>query len=508
MKGGNPLRDNLRIEAAPGPTTLVIFGASGDLTKRKLLPAVYHLARNHRLPARFAVVGVARSPMDDEAFRTAFRDSLEQFAGVTGDDELARSLASRLFYVSGETDDPALYERIKARLAELGGDAGLLFYLAIPPTVYGTVVSRLGEAGLSSAEPPAWRRVIIEKPFGTDLASARELNALVHEHFDESQVFRIDHYLGKETVQNLMVFRFGNGMFEPIWNRRYIDHVQITAAETVGVERRAAYYEGAGALRDMVQNHLMQLLALVAMEPPTAFTAESVRDRKMDVLASAQPLIDPASRAGEPTVVRGQYAAGWVAGGEVPAYREEPDVAPASATETFIAARILIDSWRWAGVPFYLRTGKRLPKRTTEIAIQFRRPPLQIFRRASASSVAPNLLIVNVQPDEGISVRFEAKLPNTRMQLGPVMMNFRYGTAFGGTVPEAYETLLLDAMLGDPTLFARHDFVEASWALITPVHEAWRAEGPSGLCLYEAGDWGPQEAGALVTGTARRWRTL
>ena len=294
------------------------------------------------------------------------------------------------------------------------------------------------------------------------------LNGLVHRHFDEEQVFRIDHYLGKETVQNLMVFRFANGMFEPVWNRRYIDHVQITAAETVGVERRAAYYEGAGALRDMVQNHLMQLLALVAMEPPIAFTAESVRDRKMDALLSVQPL-------GDEHVVRAQYRGGWVAGAEVPGYRQEEGVAPGSTTETFVALRMQLDSWRWAGVPFYLRTGKRLPKRTTEIAIQFRRPPLQIFKRVSQSSVAPNLLIINVQPDEGISVRFEAKLPATRMQLAPVMMSFRYGTAFGGSVPEAYETLLLDALLGDPTLFARHDFVESSWALITPVHELWQA---------------------------------
>ncbi len=346
----------------------------------------------------------------------------------------------------------------------------------------------------------------------------------MHQHFDEEQVFRIDHYLGKETVQNLLVFRFGNGMYEPVWNRRYIDHVQITAAETVGVERRAAYYEGAGALRDMVQNHMMQLLALVAMEPPTAFTAESVRDRKMDALVSVQPLIDENGRAprhegrmsrskdaADPAlanVVRAQYSSGWVAGEAVPGYRQEPDVAADSTTETFVALKLQLDSWRWAGVPFYIRTGKRLPKRTTEIAIQFRRPPLQIFKRVSPSSVAPNLLIVNVQPDEGISVRFEAKLPGTRMQLAPVMMNFRYGTAFGGQVPEAYETLLLDAMIGDPTLFARHDFVEASWALITPVHEAWRQEPAGVIPNYEAGGWGPAEADALMSRDGRRWRTL
>jgi glucose-6-phosphate 1-dehydrogenase len=298
-----------------------------------------------------------------------------------------------------------------------------------------------------------------------------------------------------------MVFRFANGMFEPVWNRRYIDHVQITAAETVGVERRAAYYEGAGALRDMVQNHLMQLLSLVAMEPPIAFTAESVRDRKMDALLSVQP-IDPQD------VVRAQYKSGWVGGAPVPGYREEPGVDPNSRTETFVGLRMQLDSWRWAGVPFYLRTGKRLPKRTTEIAIQFRRPPLQIFKRVSPSSVAPNLLIINVQPDEGISVRFDAKLPGTRMQLAPVMMNFRYGSAFGGAVPEAYETLLLDALIGETTLFARHDFVELSWGLIAPVHDQWATDTSSPVPAYEAGEWGETESDALMKRDGRRWRTL
>jgi len=502
----NPLLDNLRIEPTPGPSVLVIFGASGDLTKRKLLPAVYHLSRGQRLPAQFAVIGVARTPHTDDEFRQQFRDSLREFAKVdAATDEVARSLESRLFYIAGEMDNPALYETLTRKLAETGAE-GALFYLAIPPSVYTTVAERLGAAGLSKAGAPAWRRIIVEKPFGTDLASARALNATLHQHFDEEQIFRIDHYLGKETVQNLLVFRFANGMFEPIWNRRYINHVQITAAETVGVERRAAYYEGAGALRDMVQNHLMQLLSLVAMEPPTAFTAASVRDRKMDALLAAQPLVtdDEDTRS----VVRGQYAAGWVAGEEVPGYREEPDVKPASTTETYAAVRFELDSWRWAGVPFYLRTGKRLPKRTTEIAIQFKRAPMEIFRRVTPTPVSPNLLIVNVQPDEGISVRFEAKVPGTRMQLAPVMMNFRYGTAFGRPVPEAYETLLLDALLGDATLFARHDFVETSWALITPVHERWASEAASSIPAYEAGEWGPREADDMLAREGRKWRTL
>jgi glucose-6-phosphate 1-dehydrogenase len=502
----NPLHDGLRIEPTPGPTTLVIFGASGDLTRRKLLPALYNLSRGQRLPARFAVIGIARSENDDEGFRTAFRESLREFADVdAGDDEVAVSLAARLFYLRGELDDPSVYERLRRRLKEIEGDEGVLYYLAIPPEVYGSVVAQLGKAGLARSAS-GWRRVIIEKPFGTDLNSARELNRLVHQHFMEQQVFRIDHYLGKETVQNLMVFRFANGMFEPIWNRRYIDHVQITAAETVGVERRAAYYESAGALRDMLQNHLMQLLTLVAMEPPIAFRAESVRDRKLDALLSVQPLVD--ERGSLSDVIRAQYADGWVNGSEVPGYRREPGVSESSVTETYVALRLRLDSWRWAGVPFYIRTGKRLPKRTSEIAIQFRRPPLEIFRRVSSTPVAANLLIINVQPDEGISIRFEAKLPATRMQLGPVMMNFRYGTAFSRDVPEAYETLLLDAMLGDPTLFARHDFVEASWGLITPVHHRWLDERVTRIPQYEAGEWGPAEADALIGREGRRWRTL
>jgi glucose-6-phosphate 1-dehydrogenase len=503
--GVNPLYDNLRIEPAPGPASVVIFGASGDLTRRKLLPALYELARHHRLPARFAVIGAGRSEMGDDGFRQQFAESLREFCGVEQGDEVAASLAQRLFYVSGDVDDPSLYGRLKARLAEIEG-TGVLFYLAVPPSAYAPIIEGLGGAGLTRADEPAWRRIIVEKPFGSDLRTARALNGLVHEHFDESQVFRIDHYLGKETVQNLLVFRFANGMFEPVWNRRYIDHVQITAAETVGVERRAAYYEGAGALRDMVQNHLLQLLALIAMEPPIAFTAEGVRDRKMDALLSIQPLIDNGTPC--TSVVRAQYDDGWIGGAEVPAYRREPGVNPASATETYVAVKLKLDTWRWAGVPFYIRTGKRLPKRTTEIAIQFRRPPLEIFRRVSPSSVAANLLVVNVQPDEGISLRFEAKLPGTRMQLAPVMMNFRYGTAFGAAVPEAYETLLLDAMLGDPTLFARHDFVEASWALITPVREAWEAAKMGAVPMYEAGHWGPAEADEMMARDGRRWRTL
>ena len=500
----NPLLDNLRIEPTPGATTLVIFGASGDLTRRKLLPALYSLSRGQRLPARFAVVGVGRSTMTDEQFRQQFHDSLKEFAKVDArSDEVVRSLQAQMYFVSGDMDDHGLYARLSSRLKEIGSE-GVLYYLAIPPGVYGTVVEGLEAAGLAGAPEGGWRRLIVEKPFGTDLASAQQLNAQLHRHFTEDQIFRIDHYLGKETVQNLLVLRFANGMFEPIWNRRYIDHVQITAAETVGVERRASYYEGAGALRDMVQNHLMQLLSLVAMEPPTEFTASSVRDRKMDALLAVQPIVGGDE---PPAVVRAQYREGWVSGAEVPAYRAEPGVAPDSRTETYVALRLKLDSWRWAGVPFYLRTGKHLPKRTTEIAIQFHRPPLQIFKRVSPTPLASDLLVINVQPDEGISLRFNAKIPGTRMQVAPVMMNFGYGTSFHGEVPEAYETLLLDAMLGDPTLFARHDFVEASWALITPINELWQAQSDAPP-TYEAGEWGPPEADEMIAKDGRRWRTL
>ena len=503
----NPLFDGLRIEPAPGPSALVIFGASGDLTRRKLLPAIYQLARSHRLPPAFSIIGVAKSPLDDDRFRDQFRASLKEFAGVDpAGDPVAESLAVHMRYLSGDLSDPALYRALANSIETTAAGSGVLFYLAIPPALAPEVGEQLGRAGLTrEANAASWRRVVVEKPFGTDLASARELNRLLHAHFDESQIYRIDHYLGKETVQNLMVFRFANGMFEPIWNRRYIDHVQITAAETVGVERRARYYEGAGALRDMVQNHLMQLLTLIAMEPPVAFTAESVRDRKLDAMMAVQPVVVDGERR---AVVRAQYRAGWVDGREVPGYLSEPQVDPISTTETFVGLRLMLDSWRWAGVPFYLRTGKRLPKRTTEIAIQFHRPPLEIFKRVSASSVAPNLLIINVQPDEGISVRFEAKLPGTRMQLAPVMMKFAYGDAFIRAVPEAYETLLLDALIGDSTLFARHDFVETSWALITPVHEAWGASRAATIPAYEAGEWGPPEADALIVADGRRWRTL
>ena len=434
----------------PGPCTMVIFGASGDLTKRKLVPALYYLAADGLLPEHFAVVGTASTELSSEAFRAKLRGEIPGFLEAGFDPEAWRRLEERLYYVAGSFDDPAAYQRLREQLAEVDrrhGTAGnCLFYLAVPPEFFAVIVKRLGEAGLAREEEGRWRRVIIEKPFGHDLESAQSLDREIRSVLRERQIYRIDHYLGKETVQNILVFRFANGIFEPIWNRRYVDHVQITVAESVGVEQRGGYYESAGALRDMIPSHLLQLLALTAMEPPISLAGEAVRDEKAKILHAIQPIQpeDVLQRT-----VRGQYGPGEVDGKVVPGYRDEPKVSPDSRTETFAAMKLLIDSWRWADVPFYLRTGKRLPKRTTEIAIQFRRPPLEIFRRASQTPVAPDLLIVNVQPDEGISLRFEAKLPGTRMQIAPVMMNFRYGTTFGGEVPEAYETLLLDAMLGD-----------------------------------------------------------
>jgi glucose-6-phosphate 1-dehydrogenase len=502
----NVLNDGLRVETSPGPLTMVIFGASGDLTRRKLMPAIYRLARGRRLPAQFSVVGVGRSGLTDDAFRAAAEESLQTFAnGVDG--EVWPSLARHLSYVSGDYGDPDLYRRLGDVLQAQGAGRGALFYLATPPSAYRPAIEGLGDAGLSRSRDGAgdWRRIIVEKPFGHDLGSARELNHILHARFDERQVFRIDHYLGKETLQNLLVFRFGNGMFEPIWNRRYIDHVQITAAETVGVEGRAGYYEEAGALRDMVQNHLLHILALVAMEPPQEYSADEVRNRTVDAVKSVQPLpgCDP-----EHGVVRAHYGSGWVEGREVPGYDQEPGVAPGSMTETYVALRLSLDSWRWAGVPFYMRTGKRLPKRVTEIAIEFKRPPLSLFKHTPVDRLDPNLLIVKVQPDEGISIRFQAKLPGTKLRLAPVMMDFRYGVAFGTGGPEAYETLLLDAMLGDSTLFARHDMLEASWGLVSPVLDCWRQAGRDVLPRYQAGSWGPAEADELMVRDGRRWRTL
>ncbi len=492
-----------KLPASDLPFTLVIFGASGDLTRRKLVPAVWSLYQGRVLPEPFAIVGVARTEMNDEAFRARMREAMTAFARVQPPSaKVWEQFAASLFYCVGDFDDPALYGRLVERLREVGAPGNRLFYCATPPSVYPTLITRLGAAGLNQ-EASGWMRIIIEKPFGRDLASARELNRVVTQVFKEEQVYRIDHYLGKETVQNILVFRFANGIFEPLWNREHVDHVEITVAEALGVEGRGGYYEEAGAFRDMIQNHLLQLLCLVAMEPPVTFDADPVRDEKTKVLRAIRP-IDP--EHADQMVVRGQYGPGWMEGARVPGYREEPGVAPDSRSETYVALKLLIDNWRWAGVPFYLRTGKRLPKRASEIAIQFRRTPHLLFRQDSASQAEPNLLTLRIQPDEGIALTFGAKLPEPELKIGSVTMDFRYGAAFGGQPPEAYERLLLDAIHGDATLYARGDWVDTAWRLLTPLLETW-AQGPAPkFPNYDAGTWGPQEAEAFIERDGRKWR--
>ena len=505
--GPNPLRLGLEGERVPEPCVVVIFGASGDLARRKLLPALYALALEHRLPVGLAVLGVARRPMSDEAFRREMREAVAAH-GRTGTPEGAEwdAFAEGLAYHALDYHDPHAYAGLAARLAQIaagrGSPGNALYYLATPPSVFPTVVTRLGETGL--ARPArGWRRIVIEKPIGHDLGSARALNAVIAGSFDEGQVYRIDHYLGKETVQNILVFRFANGIFEPLWNRNHVDHVQITVAESLGVEGRGAYYEEAGALRDMVQSHLLQLLCVVAMEPPATFAADHVRDEKTKVLRALRPIRpDEVERV----AVRGQYGPGAIMGKPVPGCREEPGVSPTSTTETYAALRLGLDNWRWAGVPFYLRSGKRLTRRVTEVAIEFRRPPQLLFG-PHVDRLLPNSLVLRIQPDEGIALRFAAKLPVQEFELRPVTMDFRYGTSFGMAPPEAYERLLLDAMRGDPTLFARADWVEAAWEVLAPIQAAWAA-GPAKLATYEAGSAGPRAADELLEREGRAWRRL
>lgn len=509
----NPLREGMTQTVTANPCAMVIFGVSGDLTSRKLMPSLYDLAMNSRLSEGFAIVGVSRRAWTDDQFRDEMRTAVETHSNLQVTDDRWRSFAQGLFYVQGNFDDADTYEHLKTRLEEVDHErrteGNRLFYMATPPSFYSEIVTSLGAHHLVErqdfykAPQTGWTRIVVEKPIGHDITSARELNHAISDVVSEGQVYRIDHYLGKETVQNALAFRFANTLFEPVWNQHYVDHMQITVAESLGVEDRAAYYEEAGALRDMVQSHMLQLLAIVAMEPPAVFRGNAVRDEKVKVLRSVIP---PSGEAVKSLTARGQYAAGYVEGLGAPGYRQEHFVSPSSTTETFVALKLQIDNWRWAGVPFYLRTGKRLPRRVSEIAIQFKKVPHLMFQAAGTSDVEPNLLTIRIQPDEGISLRFVAKIPGTTMQLRTVRMDFAYGAAFGGAGADAYERLIVDAMNGDQTLFARRDEVETAWNLIDPIEQAWQAEELTHLPLYEAGTWGPDKADLLIERDGRTWR--
>jgi glucose-6-phosphate 1-dehydrogenase len=509
MEFQNPLIEEGRTDRMPEGCTVVIFGASGDLTRRKLIPALLELARQGVLPPGFTVLGVARTEMSDAEFRAHLHEGLKEFGEITEEESgLWETFAQGIRYRPMDPSNPEEYQALRTALDELRAERGVppnvLFYLSTPPNLYAPIVQALGRAGLQQpGHGGFWVRLVIEKPFGFDLESARRLNSEILEVFREEQIYRIDHYLGKETVQNLIAFRFANGIFEPIWNRNYIDHVQITAAETVGVENRGGYYEQAGALRDMVQNHMLQLLALTAMEPPVVFDAQQVRDEKQKVFQAIRPIPEEEIHL---QTVRAQYAPGTIAGRPVPGYRQERGVSPGSSIETYVALRMTIDNWRWADVPFFIRAGKRLPKRVTEIAVQFKKTPHHLFARLPAEHLERNAIVIRIQPDEGISLRFSSKVPGSAMRMRPVTMDFRYGSSFGRKLLDAYARLLQDCMLGDATLFARGDSVEAAWELITPVHEAWKANSRSELYTYAAGSWGPEEADTLLRTAGARWR--
>jgi glucose-6-phosphate 1-dehydrogenase len=509
LPSDNPLRHGLRISRTPEPCTMVIFGASGDLTSRKLVPALYNLARERRLPGGFSVIGFARREWDGEQFRELLRAGVDANSrNGAVDPALWDSFAAGISYHRGRFDDPHAYAALAEALATLdarrstGGNR--VFYLATPPESYPEIIRQLGAHGLGRSPNGGWTRIIVEKPFGRDLTSARALNSQLLAVFNESQVYRIDHYLGKETVQNILVFRFANGIFEPLWDRRSVDHVQITVAESIGVEDRGGYYDRSGCLRDMIQNHLMQLLCLVAMEPPVAYDANAVRDEKVKVLRAIRPIypheVDQYS-------VRGQYGPGSASGRPIGGYSDERGVSAGSQTETYVALKLFIESWRWAGVPFYLRSGKALPRRVSEIAVQFKTVPTMLFADTPINEIEPNILAVKIQPDEGITLKFGSKVPG-QQQIRPVTMDFRYGTSFGIASPEAYERLLLDCMLGDGTLFTRRDEVEASWALITPIHQGWASGSHLSFPNYEAGTWGPASADEFMLRDGRVWRRL
>jgi glucose-6-phosphate 1-dehydrogenase len=487
----NPLLEGLAMARRPEPCTMVIFGASGDLTKRKLFPALYSLAYRQMLPEKFSVLGVARTEGTDNEFRERMKAAVQEFGRDDFREDVWDELADGMHYVYDE-------DKLAAALRDLGERRGTtgnrIYYLAVPPAAFEEIVGWVGK----HKSRKGWTRVIVEKPFGHDLQSAQDLNVLLHKHFDESQIFRIDHYLGKETVQNMLALRFANGIFEPIWNRQFIDHIQITVAETLGIEGRAEYYERAGAIRDIFQNHLLQLIALTAMEPPIDLAADSVRNEKVKVLKSIHT-------PGPKHVVRGQYGRGYVEGQEVPGYREEAGVDPSSLTETFVAAKLFVDNWRWADTPFYIRAGKRMARRETTIAIEFKRAPHPPFVEVAAEGLRPNVLLIHVQPNEGMSLAIGAKVPGQGMSIRTVHMDFLYGSAFREGLPEAYERLVLDAMLGDATLFTRADEIEEQWALVDAIIAPWQRDRPS-FPNYAAGTWGPPSADELVHRDGRSWR--
>ncbi len=504
----HPFLQGLSKHRGAPPTVVVIFGASGDLTTRKLIPAVFNLSLDNLLPAEFYLVGFGRKPIPDEEFRGLATDAIKEFSRRELNAEVWGRVAQNTSYVSGGYDEKAAFDRLAAHIADIetkiGREVQALFYISTPPSVFAPILLNLGASGLSGKYPgqPHASKVIIEKPFGRDLTSARELNQTIRSVFQENQVYRIDHYLGKETVQDLLVQRFANSIFEPLWNRNYIESVQITVAEEVGVEKRGGYYEQSGCLRDMIQNHTMQLLALTAMEPPVSMDAESVRDEKVKVLKAIQPL----NLGAGGDVARAQYAAGMMAGKPVPGYLDEEQIAKDSATETFAAIRLSINNWRWQGVPFYLRSGKRLARRVSEIAIQFKRPPGTLFANGEHFNLAANTLSFQIQPDEGLSLILNAKIPGLETRTQPVKMSFRYSTTFGSNTPEAYERLILDAMIGDGTLFIRGDEAETSWKLYTPVLDYWKEQGRNGMDSYVAGSWGPASSDALLAKNNHLWR--
>jgi glucose-6-phosphate 1-dehydrogenase len=504
------------VAAAP-PCAMVIFGAAGDLTKRLVVPALYNLVGARRLPEEFRLIGVDLADKTTENWRTDLSDTMNEFVTQGGgefeadhiDQNAWRWLTERMSYLQGDLNDPATFHRLGEYLAKLDRTAGTagncLFYLAIADRFFAAAVAGLGAAGLTREQEGRWRRVVIEKPFGHDLASAKALNADILKTLKENQIYRIDHFLGKETVQNIMVLRFANGLFEPLWNRQHIDHVQITAAETVGVERRGKFYDKTGALRDMVPNHMFQLLAMTTMEPPTSFDADAVRSKKAEVIEAVHPLT---SAQALQDAVRGQYGAGTVLGKQVRAYRDEPNVARDSNIETFFACQLNIDNWRWAGVPFYLRTGKYLSRRWTEIAIRFHQAPYALFRGTDVERMYPNWMILHIQPDEGIALEFAAKRPGPAVKLATVSMDFAYKSYFNTAPNTGYETLIYDAMIGDATLFNRADNVESGWQVVQPIIDAWANNPPRDFPNYAAGSSGPAAADALLARTDRAWRSL